>query len=63
MYVGMHARQPPDAPARIMAGSAEVTTSRDGDDGSNRLAELYRRVRRDRSWPADAAIRREETRT
>jgi acyl-CoA synthetase (AMP-forming)/AMP-acid ligase II len=40
MYVGTHARERPDAPAQIMASTGAVTTYRELDDGSNRLAQL-----------------------
>ena len=41
MYPGVHARQRPDHPAIVMAGSGEVVTYRELDERSNRLARLW----------------------
>ena len=41
MYPGVHARQRPDHPAIVMAGSGEVVTHRELDERSNRLAQLW----------------------
>ena len=40
MYPGQHARTTPDKAAQIMAGTGEVTTYRELDEGANRLAQL-----------------------
>ncbi len=40
MYPGRHARTTPDKAAQIMAGTGEVTTYRELDEGANRLARL-----------------------
>ncbi len=42
MYPAVHAQSTPDKPACIMAGSGEVVTYRQLDDGSNRCAQLFR---------------------
>jgi acyl-CoA synthetase (AMP-forming)/AMP-acid ligase II len=42
MYPGTHARTTPDKPAYVMAGSGEVVTYRQLDEGSNRCAQLFR---------------------
>ena len=41
MYPGLHAADRPDEPAVIMAGSGRVTTYRELEDRSNRLAQLW----------------------
>jgi long-chain acyl-CoA synthetase len=41
MWPGLHAEQTPDKPAYVMAGSGEIVTYRELDDGSNRLAQLF----------------------
>ncbi len=42
MYPGAHAQTNPDHPAYIMATTGEVVTYKDLDEGSNRLAHLFR---------------------
>jgi long-chain acyl-CoA synthetase len=42
MYPGTHAREIPDVPAFVMAGSGEAITYRELDERSNRLAHLLR---------------------
>jgi long-chain acyl-CoA synthetase len=42
MYPGTHARQHPDKPAYVMAGSGEIVTYRQLDERSNQLAHLLR---------------------
>jgi long-chain acyl-CoA synthetase len=42
MYPGTHAREIPDVPAFVMAGSGEAVTYRELDERSNRLAHLLR---------------------
>lgn len=42
MYPGAHAQTNPDHPAYVMASTGEVITYRDLDEGSNRLAHLFR---------------------
>ena len=41
MWPGLHAEQTPDKPAYVMAGSGEVVTYKQLDDGSNRLSQLF----------------------
>src|SRR3979490_3146500 len=42
MHPSIHARQTPDKPAYIMAGSGEVVTYRQLDDRSNQVAQYLR---------------------
>ncbi len=42
MYPGAHAASTPDKPAYIMSGSGRVVTYRELDEGSNRIAQLFR---------------------
>ena len=42
VYITEHARETPDKPAVIMAGSGRVTTFRELEENSNRAAHLFR---------------------
>ena len=42
MHPSVHARQTPDKPAYIMAGTGETITYRDLDERSNRCAQMFR---------------------
>ena len=44
MHPSIHARQTPDKPAYRMAGSGLAVSYRQLDEGSNRLAQLLRRL-------------------
>ena len=41
MYPGVHAQTTPDKPAFIMAGTGQVVTYKELDEGSNRLAHVF----------------------